>query len=153
MRRSTESALQVVVLLALLVAGCSEGSAGRGDSDSAPLPASEPTGDWRLVLLFASAEEQSDLPAVITLTLDGSRGSGIAGCNNYWFVYNSVANSFEVSGGIATTRRACRGQGVMEAEGRFLRVLAVAAVIREVDGRLVLDGPLGMLTFEPVDRG
>ena len=152
-RRPSASALRVVVLLAVLATGCSQGDSGQGDPGSAPPPASGPTGDWHLVLLLTPEGAQVDLPAPVTLTLDGPRGSGLAGCNTYGFVFDRVADSFRIRGGVATTRKACRQQGVMEAEGRFLTVLTSATGISEVDGRLVLTGPKGTLTFEPQEGG
>jgi heat shock protein HslJ len=82
----------------------------------------------------------------VTFNEDG-RVSGSAGCNNYTGGYELDGQTI-VLGQMASTRKMCQGEGVMQQEAAFLAALANAATweargerlqLRRADGALALD--------------
>ena len=67
------------------------------------------------------------LGTTLTLSFAGGSVSGSAGCNSFHGPYTADGNRISV-GALATTRKACSGEGVMEQERQFLAALAAAKV-------------------------
>ncbi|MEJ2753658.1 MAG: META domain-containing protein, partial [Chloroflexota bacterium] len=71
----------------------------------------------------------------LTAVFEGDQISGSAGCNSYFGGF--VAEDGEISiGPLASTRRACAGEGVMEQEAEFLAALESAATYTISGSRL-----------------
>ena len=62
----------------------------------------------------------------LTAVFEGDEISGSAGCNNYFGGYSAADGDIEI-GPLASTRKACAGEGVMEQEAEFLAALESAA--------------------------
>jgi heat shock protein HslJ len=52
--------------------------------------------------------------------------TGSAGCNNYVAEYKTEGDKIEISSAVATTRKACQEEGVMEQENAYLAALETA---------------------------
>jgi heat shock protein HslJ len=57
---------------------------------------------------------------------EGGQLTGSAGCNGYVADYEIVGNKITISSAVATTRKACQGEGVMEQENAYLAALETA---------------------------
>lgn len=85
---------------------------------------------------------------VVSMSINGDRVSGKAGCNSY-------GGSVEISGSrikfgaLFSTKMACMGGGVMEQEMRYLKLLesVTRGEVRN-DGTLVLTGNGGDIEFK-----
>jgi heat shock protein HslJ len=56
--------------------------------------------------------------------------TGSAGCNNYVAEYKTEGNSITINSAVATTRKACQEEGVMEQENAYLAALETADVYK-----------------------
>lgn len=107
--------------------------------------------EW--VLTWWAWDEAVPATSEVTLTLDGSRLVGTAGCNNYFAPVKSGDAPGDVSLGPAgTTRKMCPGP-VMAVETRFLRQLNGVTQVRFVAGQLALtyakaDRTFGVMLFD-----
>lgn len=99
-----------LMIAALVLAGCASVSGRQLDG-----------GPWRAVDI--NGDPVPDAGAV-TLTLDGGRVSGRAGCNNYSGSYDLASPERIRFSAIGSTRMACASEA-MERERRFLAILGV----------------------------
>jgi heat shock protein HslJ len=128
----------VVMVLAVLLAGCAPGS-----DDGSSLQDTR----WMLVTLEGKAPLQDTAPSA---EFSADQVSGSAGCNTYFGTYESGDGELSI-GDVAHTEMWCmEPEGVMDQELAFLTALASAAGYRLAGERLeLLDGTGGMiLTFE-----
>jgi heat shock protein HslJ len=126
------------------LAGCTAvdpGAAPAAASDKVP-PALVGT-TWRLVALDAAGTLQpaaGSAPITAQVINEGTlRLSGSAGCNTYNAPLDLSAGGFVV-GNVATTRKACQDDAVMQQERRFVAMLARAQTATVREGQLeILD--------------
>jgi heat shock protein HslJ len=126
------------------LAGCTAtdpGAAPAAANDKVP-PALVGTA-WRLVALDAAGVLQpttSTAPITAQIINEGDlRLSGSAGCNNYQASLDLTAGGFVV-GDVATTRKLCSDDGVMQQERSFVATLARAQTATVREGQLeILD--------------
>ena len=126
------------------LAGCTAadpGAAPAAASDKIP-PALVGT-TWRLIALDAAGTLQpaaGGAPITAPVINEGNlRLSGSAGCNTYNAPLDLSAGGFVV-GSVATTRKACRDEVVMQQEYRFVAILARAQTAAVREGQLeILD--------------
>ncbi|MBI1213126.1 MAG: META domain-containing protein [Alphaproteobacteria bacterium] len=83
----------------------------------------------------------------VTMTVDGDKVSGKAGCNSYGGPVEISGDRVKF-GALFSTRMACMREGVMEQEQRFLSTLrrVTHGEIRS-DGILLLKGRAGVIEF------
>ncbi|MBU6334863.1 MAG: META domain-containing protein [Chloroflexi bacterium] len=126
------------------LAGCTAvdpGAAPAAASDKVP-PALVGT-TWRLVALDAAGTLQpaaGSAPITAQVINEGTlRLSGSAGCNTYNAPLDLSTGGFVV-GNVATTRKACQDDAVMQQERRFVAMLARAQTATVREGQLeILD--------------
>ena len=126
----------LVAVFALLFAACGSG------------PGVAVDGTWELESGTSAGEPipiVSDHP--ITMTLDGSKISGVAACNQYQGRVDVSGERFELAE-LAVTEMACSPEEVMAAEAAYLAALGEVTTVAAVEGeRLVLRGPDVELVF------
>ena len=124
-------AVALVALICLIPAGCATtGSAVRGS--------------WTAV---SSSPQALVTGSTMTISFDGSRVTGSAGCNGYGSRSARVSNGTLIMGETASSAMACVGPGLMEQEERFYAMLNARPQI-QVDGdTLVLTGEAMAVTF------
>jgi heat shock protein HslJ len=102
---------------------------------------------WRLREVQAPRDE-GPAPASATLEITGGRLSGHGGCNR-WFADATDAGRGQVSvGPVGATRMDCP-EAVMEAEQRFLGLIAQVEWFGFGVGDLILGTPEGVLRLDP----
>ena len=131
------------LVLALVLAACAADVAG--PSAAAPI---DVEGSWRLT---AGRLENAAVPIVeshpITLTIDGSRLSGRAACNEYGARIIAAGDGIQLKE-LAWTAMACMPDEVMASESAYVAALeAVRGIMRDGDA-LVLRGPALELRYE-----
>ena len=99
-----------------------------------PLSMERPSGAWVLDRLAGAPTGDLQRP---TITFEGDRISGFAGCNRYFGQRATEPNVAAYFSGIGATRMACIGPA-MELERSFLAGLDRARDARVVNGLLVL---------------
>jgi heat shock protein HslJ len=101
----------------------------------APLDMEAPSGGWRLAQIDG-APPRAEPP---TITFEGERVAGFAGCNRYFAGIEQDPNVARYFTGIGATRMACP-EPAMSLETRFLARLGETMSVRVVDGALVFFG-------------
>lgn len=134
-----------ILLLALLVAGCTSVAPG-----PSPDGGGDPQGSWVLV---SGGTQGAEIPIVaghpITLTIDGSSIGGTAACNGYGGRVAATGAGVEIRD-LAWTAMACMPDEVMTAEAAYTRALPAVRVIRRDGEQLVLEGVGLELRFDPL---
>ncbi|MBI1186597.1 MAG: META domain-containing protein [Alphaproteobacteria bacterium] len=127
-----------VFVAAALAAGC---------VTSAPLDMEAPSGAWRLAAIDGAAPPPAPAP---TITFEGERVAGFAGCNRYFAGIEQDPNVARYFTGIGATRMAC-ADPAMALESRFLARLGETMSVRVVDGALVFfgDEEVELMRFAP----
>jgi len=128
----------LTVAAALLTAAC---------VTSAPLDMAAPSGAWRLAAMDGAAPPSPEAPSI---TFEGERVSGFAGCNRFFAAIESDPSADGYFSGIGSTRMACPDPA-MSLEARFLQRLGQTRSVRVVDGALVFFGAeeAELLRFAP----
>jgi heat shock protein HslJ len=107
-------------------------------------------GEW--VLRAFGWDEPAPETPVITLTLDGTRVAGSAGCNRYFAGVTAGDQPGAITVGHAGSTRMTCPEAQMAVETRFLEQLAGVRQIGFVGGQLALqytkkDGAIGVMLF------
>ncbi len=153
--RSSVAASVVVAIAIFLLAACTTGPApSTAGSPSAPGASGgtgdgmlDASGDWRLVEGSSGGVAIPIVPdADITLTVEGSRVSGRAACNQYGGEV-VVADGQVRFGPLAMTEMAC-DEPLMTAEAAFLGAMGDVRAASLDDDRLTLTGDGVQLVFE-----
>lgn len=112
-----------------------------------PLDMERPAGAWRLEHLDGAP---SGAPRQPTITFEGDRVAGFAGCNQFFAQVEQDPAASAYFGGIGATRMMCHGPS-MEMEQVFLGGLARTRAVRVVDGKLVFfgEGESEIMRFTP----
>jgi heat shock protein HslJ len=145
---STASVRAVLVgcLFGLVVSACGAGSEPSLIRSSAPGTLAGTA--WTAVLVAGQPTVAASQP---TATFTADRIEGTTGCNRYGGSYQ-YANGVIKFGQLMSTLIGCDG-AIGAVEGRFNTAIAGAtSVSMDPEGRLVLDGPGGSITFVVVPR-
>ena len=107
--------------------------------------------EW--VLRAWSWDEPAPLAPPVTLTLDGSRLVGSAGCNNYLAAVTSGGAPGDITVGAAGSTRKMCAEPEMAVEARFLQQLGGVTRFSFVGGQLALshakpDTSAGVMLFD-----
>lgn len=125
---SERIAMTITFLAALVLAGA------MGEATPSPKPPSLAGTTWQVSAIDNGHQEVGSPLAGTSLTIAFDRKSvhGNGGCNTFRGPYSKTGTTLTF-GAMASTRKACTAEGVMEQEQRFLSGLA-SVVKFELDG-------------------
>lgn len=128
-----------ILLLLVLAAACAPEA-----------PASLEETHWLLAEYGTNDAFKTPLPeAPVTAVFSGGMVSGSTGCNNYYGAYQSDNDKLTISGGVASTKKACSG-AVSSQETTYLLLLKTVQSFKIEGSKLTLVCGSGQLIYKRV---